>query len=37
MRDIDEISGEVLDGALRLNRDLSPGLLEIEAARWGCF
>ena len=28
MRDIDEISGEVLDVALRLHRDLGPGLLE---------
>ena len=28
MRDIDEISGDVLDVALRLHRDLGPGLLE---------
>jgi iron complex transport system substrate-binding protein len=28
MRDIDEISGIVLDVALRLHRDLGPGLLE---------
>lgn len=28
MLDIDEISGEVLDVALRLHRDLGPGLLE---------
>jgi iron complex transport system substrate-binding protein len=28
MRSIDEISGEVLDVALRLHRDLGPGLLE---------
>jgi iron complex transport system substrate-binding protein len=28
MRDIDDISGEVLDVALRLHRDLGPGLLE---------
>jgi GxxExxY protein len=28
MRDIDEISGEVLDVALRLHRDIGPGLLE---------
>lgn len=28
MRDIDEISGEVLDVSLRLHRDLGPGLLE---------
>ncbi len=28
MRGIDEISGEVLDVALRLHRDLGPGLLE---------
>ena len=28
MRPIDEISGEVLDVALRLHRDLGPGLLE---------
>jgi GxxExxY protein len=28
MRDIDEISGEVLNVALRLHRDLGPGLLE---------
>jgi iron complex transport system substrate-binding protein len=28
MRDIDEISGEVLDVALRLHRDLEPRLLE---------
>lgn len=28
MRDIDEISGTVLDVALRLHRDLGPGLLE---------
>ena len=28
MRDIDEVSGEVLDVALRLHRDLGPGLLE---------
>ena len=28
MRDIDEISGDVLDLALRVHRDLGPGLLE---------
>jgi len=28
MREIDEISGEVLDVAMRLHRDLGPGLLE---------
>ena len=28
MRDIDEVSGQVLDVALRLHRDLGPGLLE---------
>ncbi|MFC3580799.1 GxxExxY protein [Sphingomonas hylomeconis] len=28
MRDIDEITGDVLDVALRLHRDLGPGLLE---------
>jgi GxxExxY protein len=28
MRDIDEISGQVIDVALRLHRDLGPGLLE---------
>ncbi|GGA52609.1 hypothetical protein GCM10011395_23670 [Sphingomonas psychrolutea] len=28
MKDIDEISGDVLDLALRLHRDLGPGLLE---------
>ena len=28
MRDIDQVSGEVLDVALRLHRDLGPGLLE---------
>ena len=28
MRDIDEVSGDVLDLALRLHRDLGPGLLE---------
>ncbi len=28
MRDIDEISGDVLDLALRLHRELGPGLLE---------
>ena len=28
MRDIDQISGDVLDLALRIHRDLSPGLLE---------
>ena len=28
MRDIDEVSGDVLDVALRLHRDLGPGLLE---------
>ncbi len=28
MKDIDEISGHVLDVALRLHRDLGPGLLE---------
>ena len=28
MRDIDTISGDVLDVALRLHRDLGPGLLE---------
>lgn len=28
MRDIDELTGEVLDVALRLHRDLGPGLLE---------
>jgi iron complex transport system substrate-binding protein len=28
MRDIDEISGEVLNVALRLHRDLGPGLIE---------
>ena len=28
MRDIDEISGAVLDVALRMHRDLGPGLLE---------
>jgi len=28
MRDIDAISGDVLDVALRLHRDLGPGLLE---------
>lgn len=28
MRSIDEVSGEVLDVALRLHRDLGPGLLE---------
>ena len=28
MKDIDEISGDVLDVALRLHRDLGPGLLE---------
>ncbi|WP_375422439.1 GxxExxY protein [uncultured Sphingomonas sp.] len=28
MRDIDEISGDVVDVALRLHRDLGPGLLE---------
>ncbi|MDX5984424.1 GxxExxY protein [Sphingomonas echinoides] len=28
MRDVDEISGDVLDIALRVHRDLGPGLLE---------
>ena len=28
MRDIDQISGDVLDVALRLHRDLGPGLME---------
>ena len=28
MRDIDQISGDVLDTALRIHRDLGPGLLE---------
>ena len=28
MRDIDQISGDVLDTALRLHRELGPGLLE---------
>ena len=28
MRDIDQISGDVLDLALRIHRDLGPGLLE---------
>ena len=28
MRDIDQVSGDVLDVALRLHRDLGPGLLE---------
>lgn len=28
MRDIDEVAGDVLDVALRLHRDLGPGLLE---------
>lgn len=28
MRDIDDISGDVLDVALRIHRDLGPGLLE---------
>jgi GxxExxY protein len=28
MRDIDEISGDVIDVALRLHRELGPGLLE---------
>ena len=28
MRDIDEISGDVLDVSVRLHRDLGPGLLE---------
>jgi GxxExxY protein len=28
MRDIDDITGDVLDVALRLHRDLGPGLLE---------
>lgn len=28
MRDIDEITGDVLDTALRLHRELGPGLLE---------
>ncbi|USU05880.1 GxxExxY protein [Sphingomonadaceae bacterium OTU29LAMAA1] len=28
MRDIDQISGDVLDLALRMHRDLGPGLLE---------
>ena len=28
MKDIDEVSGDVLDVALRLHRDLGPGLLE---------
>ena len=28
MRDIDQISGDVLDFALRIHRDLGPGLLE---------
>lgn len=28
MRDIDQISGDVLDVSLRLHRDLGPGLLE---------
>lgn len=28
MRDIDQVSGDVLDLALRLHRDLGPGLLE---------
>ncbi|MGJ3649882.1 GxxExxY protein [Sphingomonas sp. GlSt437] len=28
MRDIDKISGDVLDVALRIHRDLGPGLLE---------
>lgn len=28
MRDIDQISGDVLDIALRMHRDLGPGLLE---------
>ncbi len=28
MKDIDQISGDVLDVALRLHRDLGPGLLE---------
>ena len=28
MRDIDEVSGDVLDVAFRLHRDLGPGLLE---------
>lgn len=28
MRDIDEISGDVIDVAIRLHRDLGPGLME---------
>lgn len=28
MRDIDEISGDVIDAAMQLHRDLGPGLLE---------
>jgi len=28
MKDIDEISGDVIDVALRIHRDLGPGLLE---------
>ncbi|MFX5957162.1 GxxExxY protein, partial [Acinetobacter baumannii] len=28
LRDIDKISGDVLDVALRIHRDLGPGLLE---------
>ena len=28
MRDIDEVTGDVLDAALRLHRELGPGLLE---------
>ncbi|HEY1605928.1 MAG TPA: GxxExxY protein [Allosphingosinicella sp.] len=28
MRDIDQISGDVLDAAIRLHRELGPGLLE---------
>lgn len=28
MRDIDQVSGDVLDVALRLHRDLGPGLME---------
>ena len=40
MRDIDAISGDVVDVALRLHRDLGPGLLEsvyeaVLAARLG--
>ncbi|WP_174292135.1 GxxExxY protein [Sphingomonas bacterium] len=47
MRDIDEISGDVLDLALRIHRELGPGLLEsvygivlagrLEAAGYSVF